>query len=94
MSKVLRLGRAIDIADFILEGDGHSTTEAADEFVLSKTSIERELRYLGQCAFYPVKTDPQIPQLQRKFLNAKKTLKKVAIRNYSLTRNQQRAASN
>ena len=34
------LSRAISVADFILEDNGHSIAEAAEEFKLGKTTME------------------------------------------------------
>lgn len=75
------LSRAISIADYILEDDGHSISEAAKEFGFYKTTIERDINFLGSSAFYG--TSPNSKELQIKYLNVKKTLQKVAKRNRS-----------
>ena len=46
------LPRAISVADFILEDNGHSIIESTEESKLSRFTIERDINYLGSCAFY------------------------------------------
>ena len=46
------LPRAISVADFILEDNGHSVAEAAEEFKVGETTIERDINCFGSCAFY------------------------------------------
>ena len=43
------LSRAISVADFILEDNGHSIVESTEEFKLSRSTIERDINYLGAC---------------------------------------------
>ena len=70
------LPRAISVADFILEDTGHSVAEAAEEFKLGKTTMERDINYLGVCAFYG--NLPNKKELQQKYIDVKKTLAKLA----------------
>lgn len=70
------LSRAISVADFILEYNGHSIAEAAEEFKLGKTTMERDINYLGVCAFYG--NLPNKKELQQKYIDVKKTLAKLA----------------
>lgn len=70
------LPRAISVADFILEDNGHSIAEAAEEFKVSKSTIERDINYLGNCAFYG--NLPNEKELQEKYRDAKKTLARLA----------------
>lgn len=44
-----RYYRAIEIAEFIVEG--HTLSETADEFGLCKCTIQRELNYLVQSGY-------------------------------------------
>ena len=74
------LPRSIAIADYILEDEGHSIAEAAKEFRLSKTTIERDLNYLACVAFY-LENHPDTPELKKKYVRVKKTLKKLAKQN-------------
>lgn len=73
------LPRSISVADFILEDGGHSVIEASKEFKLSKTTIERDLNYLGCVAFY--ENRPNAIELQKKYVKVKKTLEKLAKQN-------------
>lgn len=82
------LSRAIAIADFILEDEGHSVSEASKEFKLSITSVRRDLNYLGSIAFYSAKPNKS---LQKKYKDVKSTLDKLAKVNQS---NSRKAASN
>lgn len=70
------LPRAISVADFILEDNGHSIVEAAEEFRLGKTTMERDINYLGVCAFYG--NLPNQKELQQKYIDVKKTLARLA----------------
>ena len=70
------LSRAISVADFILEDNGHSIAEAAEEFKLGKTTMERDINYLGVCAFYGNLYNAK--ELQKKYIDVKKTLAKLA----------------
>lgn len=70
------LSRAISVAYFILEDNGHSIAEAAEEFKLGKTTMERDINYLGVCAFYG--NLPNKKELQQKYIDVKKTLAKLA----------------
>lgn len=72
-----RLNRAIAVADFILEGDGHTKGEAADEFGYCVTTIDRYLRYLGFKAFYEIEPECSLSQkeLKLKYIRVKKVLK-------------------
>ncbi|NLC87384.1 MAG: DeoR family transcriptional regulator [Clostridiaceae bacterium] len=50
------LSRAISVAQFICEDNGHTMTEAAEEFGVSRTTIGRDLTYLAtlaDCDFNP-----------------------------------------
>lgn len=88
------LPRAISIADYILEGDGHSTKDAAKEFGYNKTTIQRDINFLGVIAFYG--DEPNSKELQEKYLNVKSTLNKIAKQNYSTAiaeRNAQKKAT-
>lgn len=70
------LSRAISVADYILEGNGHSIAEASKEFHLGKTTIEHDINLLGSVAFYGYHPDTQ--KLQSMYLEVKKTLKRLA----------------
>ncbi len=69
------LPRAISVADFILEDNGHSIAEVAEEFKLSRTTIERDINNLGACAFY--ENLPNKKELQQKYIDVKKTLARI-----------------
>ncbi len=69
------LSRAISVADYILEGNGHSIAEASKEFHLGKTTIERDINLLGSVAFYSY--HPNAKNLQVKYVKVRKTLAKV-----------------
>lgn len=70
------LQRAISVADFILEDNGHSISEATEEFKLARTTITRDINYLGACAFY--ENLPNQKELQQKYIDVKKTLARLA----------------
>lgn len=70
------LPRAISVADFILEDNGHSIAEATEEFKLARTTIQRDINYLGSCAFY--ENLPNKKELQQKYIDVKKTLARLA----------------
>ena len=70
------LSRAISVADFILEDNGHSIAEAAEEFRLGETTIKRDINCLGSCAFY--ENLPNKKELQQKYIDVKKTLARLA----------------
>ena len=70
------LPRSISVADFILEDNGHSIAEAAEEFKLARCTIERDINYLGSCAFY--ENLPNKKELQQKYIDVKKTLARLA----------------
>ena len=74
-----RLNRAIAVADFILEGDGHSKRDAAKEFGCCITTIDRHIKYLGFEAFYD--DNPQCSlsskDLKLKYLRVKKVMKNM-----------------
>ena len=46
------LPRAISVADYILEDEGHSIKEASIEFRCGATTIQRDINQLGSIAFY------------------------------------------
>lgn len=64
------LPRAISVADFILEDNGHSIVESIEEFKLSRSTIERDINYLGSCAFF--ENLPNKKELQQKYIDVKK----------------------
>lgn len=73
------LSRALSVADYILEDDGHSIEEAAEEFRLCKTTIQRDINLLGelsQCYY-----DKNYEQVKEKYIAVCKTLIKVTKRN-------------
>lgn len=70
------LPRAISVSDYILEDNGHSIKEAAIEFRLSTNTLERDINYLGVCAFYG--NSPDKKELQKKYIEVKKTLARLA----------------
>ncbi len=70
------LPRAISVADFILEDNGHSVAEAAKEFKVGETTIRKDLNLLGASAFY--ENLPNEKELQKKYIKVKKTLAKLA----------------
>ena len=70
------LPRAISVADFILEDNGHSVAEAAEEFKVGETTIERDINCLGSCAFYGNLSNQK--ELQQKYIDVKKTLARLA----------------
>ena len=72
------LDRAISVADYIIEGDGHSTKEASEEFGLSTKTIQTDIRLLGTEAFYGRKSSDELKQ---KYFKVQKTLKEVMTRN-------------
>lgn len=67
---------AISVADFILEDNGHSIVESIEEFKLSRSTIERDINYLGACAFF--ENLPNKKELQQKYIDVKKTLARLA----------------
>ena len=69
------LPRAISVADFILEDNGYSIAEVAEEFKLSRTTIERDINNLVACAFY--ENLPNKKELQQKYIDVKKTLARI-----------------
>lgn len=71
-----KLGRAISMADFILEDNGHSVTETALEFKSGQTTVLENIRYLGSIAFYG--NEPNEKELKIKYLKVKKTLDRLA----------------
>lgn len=73
------LPRAIAVADYILEGKGHSIMDAAKEFRFSKSTIGRDINYLGTVAFYSNRADSK--ELKIKYVKVKKTLQKLAKEN-------------
>lgn len=75
------LGRAIAIADYILEDEGHSINEATKEFRYGRTTIERDINFLGAIAFYG--NEPNEKELKIKYLKVRKTLSKLAKQNNS-----------
>lgn len=84
MAYANQLSRAIAIADYILEEEGHSTKEAAKEFRISKDTVEKSINLLGSCAYF--NHDGNEKELKIKYLKAKKMLKKVAARSSSNTK--------
>lgn len=76
-----RLARAISIVDYILEDNGHSIADAAEEFNLHKNTIEREISFLGTMAFYG--DLPNAKELKLKYLNTQNILKKIKKLNCS-----------
>lgn len=87
------LPRSISVADFILEDNGHSIAEAIKEFKLSRSTIERDINYLGSCAFYG--NFPNERELQQKYIAVKKTLARLDKENkkYCKYNNSRRATS-
>ena len=83
MAYANQLSRAIAIADYILEEDGHSTKEAAKEFHISTFTVTKSINLLGSCAYF--NHDGNEKELKIKYLKVKKMLKKVAARNSSNT---------
>ena len=69
------LSRAISIADYILEDDGHSVAEATIEFKYGKSTIQRDINYLGAVAFYG--NEPNEKELKEKYVKVKKTLARL-----------------
>lgn len=76
------LPRSLSIADFILEDGGHTVEEAAIEFRISRTSVQRDLNYLACVAFYE-ENRPNTSELKQKYISVKKTLEKLAKQNNS-----------
>lgn len=83
--------RGYAIMDFILEGDGHSIAEATKEFKLSRSTIEADLNYVGQEAFYGNRKNPE--QLREKYVKMRKTLASISKINHSNAK-LQKAVSN
>lgn len=81
MAYTNQLSRAIAIADYILEDDGHSTKEAAKEFRIGKDTVEHSINLLGTWAYFSHLENER--ELKIKYLKVKKMLKKVAARNSS-----------
>lgn len=77
-----RLSRAISIADYILEDDGHSTEEAGAEFNLHSHSISREIRYLGNYAF-----SQDEAQLKKTYVKVIQKLKSVNQQKHQISKN-------
>lgn len=78
------LSRALSVADYILEGDGHSVEEAAEEFRLCKTTIQRDINLLGelsQCYY-----NSNCEEIKEKYISVRKTLIKVAKRKFHSTK--------
>lgn len=71
-----RLNRAIAVADYILEGDGHTKGEAAKEFGCCITTIDRHIKYLGFEAFYDDEPGCSLSskELKLKYLRVKKVM--------------------
>ena len=81
MAYANQLSRAIAIAYYILEDNGHSIKEATEEFNISKKTVERSINLLGSCAYFSLIENER--ELQIKYLRVKKMLKKVGVRNSS-----------
>lgn len=73
--------RGYAIMDFILEGNGHSIAEATKEFKLSRSTIEADLNYVGQEAFYGNRQNAK--ELQKKYIKMRKTLSIISRKNHS-----------
>lgn len=83
--------RGYAIMEFILEGDGHSIAEATKEFKLSKSTIQADLNYLGQEAFYSNRKNAK--ELQEKYKKMRKTLSLLSKQSRSKNK-LQKAVSN
>lgn len=75
------LNRAIAVADYILEDNGHSVAEASTEFNLCKSTIKRDINFLGVCAFYGNEKNEH--ELKEKYFKVQKTLSRVSKKHYS-----------
>lgn len=73
------LSRAISVADYILEDGGHSIAEAAKEFKIGKSTIQRDINLLGSVAFYG--NNPNEKDLKIKYLKVRKTLSMLTKKN-------------
>lgn len=76
------LNRAIEVAKYIIEGTGHTTLEASEEFGIGKTTIQRDINQLGVVAFYSeYRSDSK--ELKILYCKVQKTLKKLAKQHYT-----------
>ena len=86
------LPRAISVADYILEDGGHSISEATKEFGFTKSTIQRDLNFLGSMAFYG--NLPNSKELKIKYLKVRKTLERLSKQKSSNSiRNAKKATS-
>lgn len=74
-----KLRYAISIADFILEDNGHTVLAASKEFGVSRTTIERNIIFLGSIAFYG--NEPNAKDLKLKYKAVKDTLDRLTTEN-------------
>ena len=92
------LTRALSVANFILEDDGHSIKETAEEFRICQTTVRRDINYLGeiaQCEHLAVSKEAR-----EKYIKVQKMLAKLAllhnpsnIKQYNLKKAATKAAS-
>ena len=73
------LPRAISVADYLLEDGGHSIAEAAKEFKIGKSTIQRDINLLGSVAFYG--NNPNEKDLKIKYLKVQNTLSMLIQKN-------------
>lgn len=73
------LSRALSVADYILEDNGHSVKEAAKEFRVCETTILRDLNFLGemsQCNYIQ-----NYDEIRKKYIAVRKKLAELARKN-------------
>jgi len=70
------LSRSIAIANYILEDGGHTVLEAAEEFRISKTSVQKDINFLYIEGTIPY--SPNSKELLSKYVKVKKTLSRIA----------------
>ena len=80
--------RCINVARYICQDGGHSVRETAEEFRVSRTTIQRDLNTLHEIAFggYLRKYPKRERSFQMLYSLTMNTLKKVRLRNFSLAR--------
>ncbi len=84
--------RAISVVDYILEENGHTVAEAAQEFRISKDSIRKDLNYYGIIAFYGNTENSK--ELQKNYQKMRKTLARLATENHYGGFSSKKAVSN
>jgi len=91
------LCQSIAIVDYILEDDGHTLKEAANEFSRSVSTIKRDFNIVTSAAFnghYFLKyLEIDQEELKRKCCKARLILNKLASKNRSIARKERKASN-